>query len=249
MAGAPRRLDSVGGEQRAFDLHPVHILDARYAGAAHRRLDGGGRLDDLRRAANLVRRELSCRGDADRETLLRWPPIAAARRGWRRHAREDRRVWTEHALCATRYDDGDVTLHLGGRTAQRRGEHRGDRRAGELASEIVDAAIALGLDQDRKDVARVERALVDQAAEPGEIAGSRHGDPECVGAKRHTVHSGSFWRESGAAQPSVTPHCEFSHFVPTSRKRPFYWTFFAEIALAAPPDGRFGTDIAGARSL
>ena len=58
-------------------------------------------------------------------------------------------------------------------------------------------------------MARVERALVDQAAEPGEIAGSRHGDAECVGAKGHGVHSGSFWRESGAAHRRSCPTANF----------------------------------------
>jgi hypothetical protein len=53
--------------------------------------------------------------------------------------------------------------------------------------EIVDATIALGLDQDRNDMRRIEFAGLDQACEPAQIAGSRHGDAEGVGTVGHRL--------------------------------------------------------------
>ena len=82
----------------------------------------------------------------------------------RRRPRENRGVRAEHAFGAAGHHHGDPPFDLGGGGAEIRRERRRERRAGVFAGEVVDAAIALGLDEDRDDRRRIERARLDQAS-------------------------------------------------------------------------------------
>ena len=64
-----RGFDALAGQQRAFDLHEMHVMRIVDAGVAHRQMHRLHRLLDLRVATDLFRQEFAGVGDADGERL------------------------------------------------------------------------------------------------------------------------------------------------------------------------------------
>src|SRR5205823_10591425 len=82
-----------------------------------------------------------------------------------RYRREDRGVRGEHAVGAAGPDDGNV-VH---RVVATRPERVAEGPVGDDAGVVVDAAVALGLADDRDHPAGVEDPGVDQLDETGRV--------------------------------------------------------------------------------
>jgi len=81
--------------------------------------------------------------------MLRRLPDAC--RAFNLSPREHRDMWTEHTLGAAGHHEGDALFdRLWGQTELRR-QRCAQRSDGVFPGEIVDAAIALGLAEDRQD--------------------------------------------------------------------------------------------------
>ena len=137
----------------------MHILRIVDAGIRHRKADCVGRLLDLNAAAELFRHELAGLGDADTQPLA---GDAAGQSFGDRPTREDREMRTEHAFGAARHDEGDFPLHVVLGEADIGRKRTAQRRNGIFAREIIDAAVALGLSQDRQDRSGLDFTRFDQ---------------------------------------------------------------------------------------
>ena len=143
-----RLADALRGEQRALDLHEMHIGRIRDAGIlpsppaplGHHRDLATGR--DARPATPPYARARS-RAPA----LLRLPFASLEHRPVRRH----------RAFGAARHHEADLRGLL--RRHEAREEMR-QRHGGEATAEIIDAAIALGLAEHRDDAARIDLAAL-----------------------------------------------------------------------------------------
>jgi DNA-binding transcriptional LysR family regulator len=163
------------------------------ASSIARRTAFGGFLD-LHAAAQFLGPEVAREGDAQRQ------PFAALRRGLAGAATaEHRDVRRQHALGATRHDEGHALLDLGGGQLQVRAEQRGQCRRGVLAREVVDAAVALGLAHHGHDVGRHDAAGRDVGLQAAGVAGAAAGDDGDVDLV-HAPHLASH-------VPPTAPHC------------------------------------------
>ena len=189
----------------------MHVLDPCNAGVRHGLDHGGGGGLDLSAASDLVRQEIPRRRDADGEPLAakavvrggdgRSAAIAGAAPVGR-HLGKHRGVRAQHALGAAGDHHGYALLDLCIRGAQIGRERRGKRGAGVFVGKVVDAAIAFGLHQERRNVHGIEYPVLDQGSEPRHIGGPRHRDAEGIGAIGYFVHCRCLPACSTQARPS-----------------------------------------------
>ena len=124
-----------------------------------------------RHRADLFGREGPGPGEAERQSL---DAVPRARRTGR--ACEHRGVGREHALATAGPDEGDAAPDLLWRAAEVLGQHElvGQRR--KAAREVVGAAVALGLADQRHDGGGIDRAGHDAPLQFRDVARRRHGD-------------------------------------------------------------------------
>jgi hypothetical protein len=157
----------------------VHVGEIRDRRRRDRPAHRGGGLVDLRAPADLLRPEAARHRRAERETPGR---SRAGGAGARRVADgEHEPVRAQPALGAARHHHHDVALDIGRCTRRGAREQRLQGRRREAAREIVDAAVALGLAEDRDDLARGDRAGMERGFEAGDVVGGCGGDAVDIG--------------------------------------------------------------------
>ena len=159
-----------GGQQRPLHLDVVDVGGVGDAGLRPGLAHGLGDGLHHRHRADLLRREVPRAGDAEGEAL------AAAGAGLAGHAGEQRRVGREHPLAAARPDEGDPAPDLLRRAAEVPRQYQLVRQGRVAAGEVVGAAVALGLADQRHDRGGIDRAGGDQPIELGNVVRRRHGD-------------------------------------------------------------------------
>src|SRR5581483_7662191 len=157
----------------AFHLHEMHVVWIFNARIGDRPTHGGCDALDMRSPADILGRDRSAEGGADRQRRGKCPP---GRRGL---ADAEHVVMRAHdTLGAAGQHARDFTNELCGRLVQmlREQAHQG---LGEIAAgEIVDATIAFGLPYDGGDLGGANLSARDQAIELGQVARMGHRQPE-----------------------------------------------------------------------
>ena len=191
LAARFRVAHGIDGQQRRLGLHVVHVLRIVDAGVAHRGFDGGRDLLDHGRPADILRQQLRAQRGADRQARFRrWAGLAVAR--------EHRRMRRDDAVAAARPDHRDVR-DLGLAALAELLQHAAKRLVGENAREIVDAAIAFGLADDRDHLVGAELALGDARLQAG---GVLHGlELDLRDLDRHSSAPYTSLRMRGAHSP------------------------------------------------
>ena len=124
----------------------------------HGHLHRVGDLGDHRDPADVLGQQLLAHREADGQ-----PRLVGGRDVLGRHGREDRRVRADHAVGAAGPHDRHL-LDLVGRGALL-DEHLAEGAVGDDPGVVVDAAVALGLADDRDHPVGVQDAVVDQLGE------------------------------------------------------------------------------------
>ncbi len=150
----------VDGEERRLGLHVVHVGRVVDAGVAHGGAHAIGDLLDHGRPADVFGQKLGAQRRADGQAGFVGRPGLGV-------AGKDRRMRRDHAVAAAGPDHRNL-LHRLLRAAVL-AQHRAKRLIGEDAGEVVDAAIALGLADDRNDLVGAELTLLDQGLHAGSI--------------------------------------------------------------------------------
>ena len=181
------RLNTVARQQRAFDLHEMHVLGIVDPGICHRHADGPRSLVDLYAAAEFFRHEITGVGDADAQALAGDGFVKTAT--FYRRTREHRDVRAEYAFGTARHYKRDLLLDLMRRQIEIRCERDAKRRHGIFAREIIHAAIALGFSEDGQDRCRLDFARFDKPHQTRDVAGTLGRDLENVYRCRAHAHS------------------------------------------------------------
>ena len=198
--------DPLAGQKRAFDLDPMDVAHIGNRGPLHRRADRLGHRHCLRRPADGLGRQRRGMRRADREGLAAGGGGGAAAGG------EDQEMRRQPTLGAAGHDHRNPRGDGVGGDPETRRQHRRHGRQRITASEIVDAAIALGLAEDRNDLIGSQPSPIDQFADPRRVAGIAHGHAvDQAFHRRGSSASDKLWRAGDAfpappiALPSKTP--------------------------------------------
>ena len=140
--------DALRGQQRALDLHEMHVGRVRNARIAHRGAHAIGHLVDLRQAAEMLGRQCRRVGAADGERR-RSPASPAARSN------------TIQCGAMPPSVPPDITKQIAGRVGlgEVALEQQFQRQRREAAAEVVDEAVALGLAEDGDHALRIDPAV------------------------------------------------------------------------------------------
>jgi hypothetical protein len=154
-------------KKRAFDLDVVDVGGIRNAGFPLRMSDRGSDFPHLRHRPDFLRGEITRHGHAEGE------PLSMSLLG--SGAREQRCMWAQHALRAAGPHEGDTFQDLFRREAEPLRERDRIGKRSKAAREVVGAAISLRLADERDDLGGIDRSLVDQTLQSGNVVGAVHG--------------------------------------------------------------------------
>ncbi len=163
-----------GGQQRAFDLHKVHVIFALDAGAGHGTAHRVAGFHDLFQAADFFRFEVAGKGDASRQARQAVIGVLLAAVDFKYQP-----VRAQTALGATGHDKGNTLLNLGFRQGQLLGKETAQGAGRKGAGKVVHAAIAFGLAEHGNDAGRVDLAVADGLGQGRDVvwrAGAQTGD-------------------------------------------------------------------------
>ena len=147
---ASRLGDALAGQQRAFDLHPMDIARSAIAARLHRGAHRRRRRLHLRHAADLLRHAAGRSPPCRSASALR---PASASLAWRWRRRRENAATARLRCRPTSPSRCARAPHSA--AMPRRGANAADSGGQRIAAgEIVDAAIAFGLAEDRDDIVR-----------------------------------------------------------------------------------------------
>src|SRR6266508_1984075 len=178
VAAALGVADGVDGQQRRLGLHVVDVGGVGDARLGHRAGHPGRDLLDHAAPADLLGPDRVAHRHPDGQPRL----VVSQHLGWISKAalvgglrplrgcrREDRRMWTEHAVGAAGPDDRDVR-HLVGVARSLGAQRVPEGAVGDDAGVVVHPAVALGLADDRDDPVGLDDPVVDERGETGGVA-------------------------------------------------------------------------------
>ena len=154
-------------QQRAFDLHEMHVGRIADPRIAHRRTDAVRDQRDLADPPEVLVRQCRRVRAADGER-------GRARVAVRLVAAEHEEMRCKRAFRAARHDVGDAIRR---RLADRPRQHVAQRADGEGAREIVDVAVALRLAEDGDDAVRRQRTVAQRRLDRRNVVRRPRGEP------------------------------------------------------------------------